>query len=516
MTLPLAGTANQVAYSTSVAAQLAQVWLWDPAYALSQDPEVYEKMLRDIVVSGALDHLQRSIVGHDFSFEPEEDTKQGRDLATVVEALTKKQRFFPQSLYNLSRATFKGAAWARIYPKKMKLKIFDGVEREWTVVDKVRDVDKRRFRLTQSHASELDGQHGSALTSLEKAALVEKTPGLNSPTGYDAGPLGNFRWEFDKGWDGRNSSSMWWQSLERAAPYDHWVLHVPDTSEQGMSYGYGLADELYYFFWLKASFLRWAAQSAERYGQGFLVAKTKALREYMAKGYSQAAAMAATVQVMRTVRSENFIAVDELTDFTMIDMPGEGMRWIFEWVKYLDNGMTKRILAALQPTGGSDSTGGFSSAKVEEGSTESMISYLRSPLEETWTNTVVRFLVEHNEANLRELGLWGIGLSRLRLKGKESRDIEQMIKVFQLARELEIPMSRSYFYSVFNVPAPNEDADVIKYPVAAQPGFESGLGIDRGGDLDDEREPIGEGGSSVAESPSPGGNRISERNGRAV
>lgn len=539
MTLPFVQNVGQIPYATSVSAALAQIWLWDPSFALNQDPEAYEKQTKDLIISGAMDHLQRSIVGHSFSFEPEEDgvgydakkrspedsyrSRKGRDLARVIELLTKQQRFFPQSLYNLTRATHRGAAWARIYPEVRELRIFDGKPRKWTVIAKVKDVDKRRFRLSQvpsGLAISLPGSNPS-ITSAKLQEIVEKTPGFNSPvpgavaTGYESS-LGNFRWEFWRGY-GAGQSGLWWSPLEQAAPLDHWIMHAPDTTEWGLGYGYGLADELQAFFWLKGTFLRWAAQAAERFGQGFLIAKTKALRDLMAKGYSQAAAMAATVAVMRTWRSENVVAVDENTEIDLKDLPGEGMRWIYEWVKYLDNGMRQRILAALQPTGSGDGDGGFSSAKVEEGSTDAMVAYLRSPLEETWTWGPVRFLVEHNEENLRELGLWGIGIPRLRLKGREQRDVDKMLKVFDFAFRAKIPVRLEDFYSVFNLTAPNEEDEAIQYPEGPE-----GFGLDDAGkpfggetgsepDGDEGRLPIGEGRSSVAET-----NGSAKRNGAAA
>lgn len=493
MAFPFPGSTNAIGYATSVSAALAQVWLYDPSFALRQDAECYEKQQRDLVVSGALDVLQRSIVGHAWHFEPDTtgDTaldRKGRDLARIVESLTKQQRFFPQALYNLSRATHRGASWARIYSEKRVLRIFDGKPREWTVVSKVKDVDKRRFRLVQ-------------------APLLAGSPGAPVPVspleGADAGALGRFRWEFYRGYDVLGQSNGQWQSLESAAPLDRWVMHAPDTSEWGLGYGYGLADELQAFFWLKGTFLRWAAQAAERYGQGFLFVSTKALRDGMAKGMSQAAALQATVNVIRQWRSENFAAVDEASKVELLDMPSEGMRWIFEWVRYLDNGMRQRILAALQPTGSGDGDGGYSSAKVEEGSTEDMVHYLRSPLEEAWTHSVAQFLVRENEPHLRELGLEGLTLPRLRLKGRERRNVEEMIKVFDLAARLKIPVRLEDFYQVFNLTPPNEEDQAISYPEAPVAG---GFGLDDpskpfGHDESDgdERGPVGEGGGAVAD-----------------
>ena len=508
MSLPFGNNANQIQYASSVASQLAQVWLYDPSFALTADPEIPEKMLRDLVISGSLNHLQLSIVGHGYSFEPKEDSPNGRELAKVIEGLSKEQRLLPQSLYNLSRATFRGAAWGRIYSERRVLTIGDGKAREWTVVSKVKDVDKRRFRLVQDYGANPRSLEG--LSSATRARLTDQARGFDSPTPapFNAAGVGNFRWEFWRGYGGVGSGNpgSWWSRLEDAAPYENWIMHVTDTSEQGMGYGYSLADELYAYFWLKGTFLRWVSQAAERFGQGFLVMTGKALRDGMAKGMSQSQSFQAAVNIVRTARAENFVALDENIDVKLLDMPAEGARWLYEWVKYLDNGMRQRILSALQPTGSGDGDGGYSSAKTEEGSTDSMVAYLRAPLEETWTHTVVRFLYEHNEANLRELGLWGQGYPKILLKGEDQRDLEQMIKVFDLAARLKIPVRLEDFYRIFRLTPPNEQFEAIKYPEV----MPLGGGLDDGaGPFDEgdggaagegaERKPVGEGGGAVGD-----------------
>lgn len=523
MTIPLGG-AQQTIYATNISAQLGQYTLWDPSWAMAaaSDGEIYEKMLRDPVIAGALDHLQTLIVGHDYSFEPESDTPAARKMAKVLEGLTKCQRGFSTSLYNLARATFMGAAWGLIAPTRRVLTIGDGKPREWTIISRVRDVDKRRFRLTKSEslysaaiaASGRQDYIGTSATGLKLSDSSLASALTQDPAdvrGYDAGILGEFRWEFHRGWAGTRNLAGYWGPLENVAPYDRWIQHVPDTSERGMGYGYGLADDIYFYFWCKSTVLRYGLQGLERWGQGFLYAKTKALRDQMAKGSSQNAALQGVVDVLRTARSENIVAVDDLTEVQLLDMPSTAEASVREWIDYFDREIVKRILAALQPTGGQAGHGSFSSAKVEEGSNEARVAYLRGPLEETWTNTAARFLVEHNEENLRELGLAGEGVQRLRLKGREVWDVDKVDKIFRLARELNMPVRESDFYSMTGLSAPNEDDDVIQWPQAAPLGADPGEddplagmdGIESPGAkpiaMPGARKPVGEGHSSVAE-----------------
>lgn len=522
------GTAstNQITYATGISTYLSQINLWDPAFALAADDAVYEKLWRDPVIAGAMDHLQRLVVGHDWNFEPSNDDEEGRQLAEVLEALTKQQRGFSTSLYNLARAHMVGATWGLIFPERRVLRIGDGKPREWTVVARVRDVDKRRFRLTQQVAqasplspprpvkSSPNGATNGA-TPLNGTAVERSLDSEVSKEGYQADYLGSFRWEFHRGWDWRNRSSTWWQPLEAAASFDRWILYTPDTSERGLGYGYGMADDIYYYYWAKQRALLWGLQGLERWGQGFLYAKTKALRDQWAKGMSQSTALQRTVETLRKFRTENVAAVDENTELALLDMPATAEAAVRDWIDYFDREIVKRILAALQPTGGSSGKGSFSSAKVEEGSTDAMVAFLRSPLEETWTHSVAQFLIDRNQANLAELGLLdsarGYGPARLRLRGKETREVDDVVKVFTLARDLGMPVNKSEFYSWTGLSAPNDPEESITFAQPMMPGQPGSQGDDQlGGLLDQrkapgalqlpqERKPVGEGGQSVAE-----------------
>jgi len=492
---PVLGSAQQITYATNTAAFLAQIYLWDPSWGLAQDPEVYEKQSRDLVISGACDVLQRAIVGHDFTWKPKKDDDRGRLHARVMEDLTKEQRGFAQSLYNLSRSAHLGCTWGRLYPERRLLTIGDDKPRWWTVVAKVRDADKRRFRLVQDLG---DGEAVSA-RPYGSPASVPAADGEAKITqrGADAGPFGRFKWQFHAGFLS-NARASYYTDLEKIAPFDHWIQHVSDTREWGFGYGYALADELFAYSWMKSQLIRWAMQAAERFGQGFLTITAKALRDGMAKGANQASVLQQTVQAVRTMRAENFIALDEGSTINMVDMPSEGMRWLMEWTKYLDNAMRQRILAALQPTGAGDGDGGYSSAKVEEGSQDDQVAYLRTPLEETWSDTVGRFLVEHNQENLAELGLADCGLSRLQLKGREQRDVEQMLKVFELAWKLKVPVRLEDFYTIFKLSPPNALKQALQWP---EPVVQ-GLGVDGGqswSEPDGDEAPIGEGGRAVGD-----------------
>jgi hypothetical protein len=462
-------------------------------------------MLRDCTISGAYDHLQRSIVGHDYHFEPKDPKNpKHRALCAIQEQLTKEMRGLSQSLYNLSRASFYGATWGYIEPGTVELTI-DGKTRTWTIIKRVRDVNKRRFRL--SNVGSTPEQSGILYGGRDmvdprerererRTLVMERINGgvySLSKDQPDAPELG-WRWQFHPG------PGRWWQDLIKCAPADRFIQHVVDTSEQGLAYGYGQADELYFLFWAKQNILRFGLQGLERWGQGFLYAKIKALRDGMPKGQSQQGAIQQTLKWLRAQRAENLSVVDADTELGMIDMPATANAQCLAWVEYLDHEIVKRILSALQPTGGSDGTGSYSSAAVEETSTDATVAYLRSPLEETWTHGPGKFLIDHNQENLAELGLAGIPSGRLRLQGREKRDVELVLKSLEMMQKLGLPMVKSEVYKLLSFTQPNEDHgdDVINFPKPVAGADQDGLfGPD--GTEKPMREPIEREGEAVGD-----------------
>jgi hypothetical protein len=501
MALPNAvSSAQQIVYATGVASSLVTPWLYDPSIALQADPAVYEKLLRDCTISGAYDHLQRSIVGHSVSYEPR-DPKNPRHrlLSAVLEDLTRETDDLAQSFYNLSRARFMGATWALLVPERRLLAIGDDKPRWWTVIARVRDIDKRRFRIARVGSPQAAGElYGGRLGPPPEGAKDPQGYGGAPSAGTGGGEPARWRWEFHRG------PSFWWEPLENCAPPDRWIQFVPDTSERGLAYGFGQADDLYEYFWIKQQILRFWTQGLERWGQGFLYASIDNLSNYAkARGVPLATALQQTVNEMRKWRSENLAAVDKGVELKLLDLPSAANEACITGVQYLDAELTKAILSALQPTGGNAGSGSYSSSKVEEGSTDTAVAYFRALLEQRWTATYARFLVEHNQDNLAELGLERLRASTLRLRGKEQRDIETMLKVYEFCAARGVPVRRSEFYETTQLTPPNDEdgeGDVLRFENAPA----QGAGQDRPGlDLEERgnglRAPVGDGGEAVGE-----------------
>jgi hypothetical protein len=488
-----------------VASWLSQVLGFDPALGLAEDPEFYEKVLRDSAVASALDHLQKLVVGSDFYHQPRGDTREDRVLAKVLDELQQETEDFPTSLYNLAAASWKGATWAELRLARRILRIGDGKPRVWTVIREAKDVDKRRFRLTRAAATPITEN-------------LSRAPG-GSPRLLDAagspykGPLTTkWRWEFNRGYGSANSTSAWYAPLTDVAPLDQWCLHRVDTSERGLGYGYGLAEDLYFGIYAKGAVVKNLLQAIDRFGQGFLIQKVPGLRMGGPGGMTPEQKIQAVVGTLRKYRSQNVYACDADDEIQVEGVPGESIDACMRVISYFDDMHTMRILASTRSMGGKEG-GAFAQAKVEEGSSDANVAFLRSPLEERWTNTGTRLLVKKNAGNLAELGIpTFLSTPRLRLRGRKMLDPEKAAVALDMAIKLRLPLVKREVYDLleFSQPNPEDDPNEVlqtgelqalleqRPEVASRVNGASDRAIEAAKNTG-ERAAVGEGGGSVAQ-----------------
>lgn len=496
MALPwVPATPNSLVYASSVASWLSQVIGWESPLGLESDSSYYEKFLQDSAISAACDKLQKLVVGHDYFHQPRGGEPQHRLLAKCMDDLTQETEGFSQSLYNIAASSWKGATWAELRLERRMLRIGDGKPRIWTVIAEAKDVDKRRFRLSRAGTSPM-------------------TAGRDKKY---AGPLRTkWRWEFNRGYGPENTSSSWYVPLSDITSPSCWLLHRVDTSERGLGYGYGLAEDLYFGVYAKAAVLRSLLQGIDRWGQGFLYQKVQGLRMQGSSGLSPEQKIQAVVNTLKKYRSQNVYAIDKDDELDMLDGPPEAINACMQVIQYFDNCHTMRILAATSTSGGGEGAA-FAQAKVEEGAEDANVAFLRSPLEERWTLTATRLLVKANRHNLADLRLPTIPLGvqdflatpRLRLRGRKMADPERAAVVLEMASKLGLPLLRREVYDMLELTQPNleDDPSEILQPAQIQAlveqrpevGAQLGAAKEKVAKSIGDRKPTGTAGSSVAQ-----------------
>ena len=134
--------ARALGYATRAATRV-----YDPDRALLNDPEVYERMRQDAVVSFCMDYRKRLAAGFDYYLIPEDPSAAGDRMAVrVVNDLLAQLNDFAEARYHLAEGIMAGSSWEALRVERRVISVAGLPPAPWYVVNRMVPVDKRRFR----------------------------------------------------------------------------------------------------------------------------------------------------------------------------------------------------------------------------------------------------------------------------------------------------------------------------------------------------------------------------------
>lgn len=353
---------------------LRRDWIYDPAYALAKDHEIYQKILRDPVFEHVISYRKRLVAGRDWTLEPASKQPGDRALARVLEALVREMRGFTGARFDLADSIFRGSAYAYIEGARKPV-VVDGVPTlTWWTPTRLVDVDRRRFRLARPAPDE------------------------------DA------RWQL---WSVERER---WEDLgERAAWF---VRTVYQSTEDHLGYGRGLLDSLFFYLTAKTNLLTKGIAAAERFGEGFVTVGIENFRAQESEpvGAAEGAATIGDqwVEAIKKHRADNVLVHDKEDLIQLVTGVGEGFAVVLQLLEYVDRAVTVQILGSNLPTSASEG-GSFAMAEVQEGSTESLVQHDRQKLAEDLDRDLIGAVYRYNRPQIVALGLGNARLPRFRL-----------------------------------------------------------------------------------------------------
>jgi hypothetical protein len=447
--LYLLGTPTGDLYAYALGAPVRSPRLYDPDYVIRQDSEAYAKMRRDAHIAHILEMRKHLVAGRDWFLEPASPAAPDRKLATLLEALVKRTPRFANARFNLTEAVFKGSAWAKIYHAPTTIRLHgDDRPRTWDAVTAIRDAAKFRFRLYRPD-------------DVSPADVLENGP--------------SWQWQIER------PHKATWEPVN----LDEWVHHVYDDAEETLGHGRGVAESLFHYWKAKVDALTFGEQFLDRWANGLIHCGIDSLRagavgttvgpnrdDRTAAGKANAWANALNV-----MRHQHILVHDKSDDLGVVDPPSGGWNATKEAVEYYDGCMTRLVLGSVLPTNATEG-GSYALGQVQENSTEALIAYDRTLLEETITEQLVRRLWAWNFSVFNEMGLAEAEPPYFRIREERAGEPEKRAAIVVAARTAGVPLRKDEVYAQLGFSPPAEGDDVLEW--APAPGA-AGAGGDVGG-----------------------------------
>lgn len=413
--------------------------LYDTSFALGMDPAFDEAMRRDPVVLQAINDRLASVAGKSWTVQPASDDEDDKRMSSIIESLLRRIRDFRSARRNLAHAIFDARSYAEVHGdrKFVKLPARDRKSEPETapmwVPRRMQDIGAKRMRW---------GILAGGQTQLQYASI---------PSGE-------------------------WRPVDTSA---HMLVSVCyDNREASLGYGRGLREGCYFYMWAKELALREGLQGLERWAQGMVVAKIDS--KLGGKLDKESAAVAAEyLDILRKHRGRfGGIAIDKQDEVDVKWPTGSGQAMVTEFVRMMDDALTRLITGALLPSGGGGQVGSLARAE-EEGSTIERVTQLdRDVIDEALTHDLIRRLVDVNRPQFAELGLADADYPRFETIQSKTEDPTKNATVVQTALASGVPLRKDEVYRKLGFTQPGEDDEVFEQELMP-PGLPGGSLGDR-------------------------------------
>lgn len=417
--------------------------LYDPSYALAQDPDIWEKMLRDPHIRHQVDHRSRMVAGKSWRVVAgEEEDDAAQKLADVVRSAFEQIQKFTASRQGIAMdGIFLGSGYRYIESRRVRETLAKTPVMRWRLPTYLMHIGRSRFRF--------DPEWTDAGTNGEQnVRLVAKLWPLDYRNGGEAVELS------------KEDS----QTIIRVAYSD---------DEARLGYGRGLMDSIYFAFYAKMKLVQEGLDSAEVWARGLPIAKIDATAHGGKDATNQD--MATTfLRVMRKMAREYGVAIDNRDDIDIKWPAGSGWKIIKELIDYWDDKISSLCLSSKLPTGGGgDGAGSYARAETEEGSMEALVAGDRDVLDDSFSRHLIGWFCRQNHENIVTLGLDQAKKPKFVTGEEAGKDPEEALNRLRTAREMGMDVDTTEAYGLLDLTPPEDAPPVIKGEVG-MPGFDLG------------------------------------------
>ena len=424
----------------------------NPDYALARDPDIWIKAQRDATIAQAVATRLHMIAGRDWTCEAGgggASDDNDKMVASVIDELIRNIRGFTESRLQLATSCFRGRSYAFIEGREEVRNFGDGKARRWWVPSRLRDVDERRIAYYSERYQDKEGR----VRLRVRQEMYSVTAGrMMELTRED---LRNF------------------------------VRIVYKSEESNLGYGSGLLSSVFFMWWMKSVIFKEGLQGLERWSQGVLIGKIDPNREG-STGKTNEAIRDELFESLRDMRSRNVVVMGEGESIEVIDGGSAGSQMVMDFVRYCDEKLLSLILGSVLPFGGAESSGSYARAEIEQSTSNSLIRFDIDKLDESLSNDLIGLLIDSNMQPLRELGLAEAAVPVFRTTVSDRADTQEAASSVATLSGLGLPLKTAEVYRRTGWSEPGgDDPTFVATPPEAPVGLPFGAGEDwsrRGGD----------------------------------
>ena len=402
------------------------VRLYDPSYALSQDRDIWEKMLRDPHIRHLVDHRSRLVAGRTWRVVAgEEDAKAEQLLADVTRDALDGIRNFTRSRQKLAMdGIFQGTGYHYIEAHTTVERLAKTAKMRWRLPYFLKHIGHRRFRFDPEWR-DVDG--------VRTATTVAKM------------------WPLEYG-DAINLSPEDAKSIIRVAY---------DDDESRLGYGRGLQDAMYFAFYAKMKLVQEGLDSAEVWARGLPVAKVNA-EAHGGSGESSDQVAKDFLTIFRKMARDYGIAIDDRDDVEIKWPAGSGWQLIAGLLDRFDEYLDRLVLSSVRATGGGGDGGSLARSQIEQEEMDALVTSDRDVMDDALSHHLIGWFLRHNHENLVTLGLAG-AKRPVFATGEETRDDpEESQGKLRTAIELGMDVDTTEAYDLLGLTPPDGVGPVIK------------------------------------------------------
>lgn len=434
---------NDLLFVTLEAAQYRTNFrLYNPDYALANEPDCVEMICRDPAILATLDQFSHEVAATGYRVLPGGKDPWSARLAQHFEELLSYSNI-SKAIYELTGAAFWGRAYAYPNGQRRFLSLGGGTPQSYWIPVNIQDIDHRRVIYRPVKEYDKSGR--------PRIRVVRQ---LGDPV---LGKYEDMRPEF-----------------EECLIETKW-----GDTEQRLGYGRGWINSIYFYWRAKTLAVQQGLQGLERWAQGLLYG-TVDLDRQGSPGNTNPDLATDFLNKLKNMRSQNVAVIPQGSgEIKVAETNGAGHQIVSWFISYFDSQIARLILGAAMPTGAGESNGGDGAAgsqgkaSVQASATTRRILFHRKRLEECINQSL---FVTIYKANFPQFAAEGLGMAkmpRFKIQDEEHTDPKAILEIIKAGREAGMEIPKNWAHEVTRIPVPLDDEEVL--PAASSPASPFGM-----------------------------------------